>query len=252
MVITHFTFADLAHCHAHVYFPADGDHKVLQEILNSVYPHLVLTSARVVVPRGDLNTSCRWAAHLPVARAPLCDLILPMLARPGLRRLSPLAEAPTWVSPQGFMAALEDILLPSPSAAAHSTEVRSDSSFPSDHMPILIVLYCLPPGPQPTCPSERGRLPIPRKPLDGQLHTLNDTFEAAALQPPLDTIDNPPHYATVTAALYAAATAAYGPPSPMHPAPAAVHVHVLSLQRVHHGAPILDIPLTPPGGICPP
>ena len=49
------------------------------------------------------------------------------------------------------------------------------------------------------------------------------------LQPPPDTGDNPPHCATVTAALYAAAKAAYGSPSPGQLMPAAVRVHGLSL-----------------------
>ena len=50
------------------------------------------------------------------------------------------------------------------------------------------------------------------------------------LQPPPDAADSLPCYATVTAALYAAATAAYGPPTPSQPVLAAVRVHVLNLQ----------------------
>ena len=156
-----------------------------------MYPHLLLTPAQVVVLTGDLNANCRWAPYLLVAPTPLCDLVLPTLARLGLRRLSLLAEAPTWVSPQGFVGALDHIFLRSPSEAAHSTEVRSDSSFPSDHLPVVTTLHGVPPTPQPICLSKRGRFPIPRKPLDSQLRTLNDTFRAAVLQPPPDTGDNP-------------------------------------------------------------
>ena len=148
--------AGVAHCHAKVYFPADGDLDTFQEILDGVYPYLLLTPARVIVLTGDLNANCRWVPPLPVSPAPLCDLVLPTLARLGLRRLHPLAEAPTWVKPQGFVGALE---------AAHTTEVRSDSSFPSDHLPVLTTLHDVPPAPQPVCPSKKGRFPVPREPV---------------------------------------------------------------------------------------
>ena len=131
-LVSHFTVAGVAHCHANVYFPADGDLDTLQEVLDWVYPYLLLTPARVVVLTGDLNANCRWVPHLPVSPAPLCDLILPTLARLGMRRLHPLAEAPPWVNPQGFAGALDQIFLRTPSEAAHTTEVRPDSSFPSN------------------------------------------------------------------------------------------------------------------------
>ena len=81
------------------------------------------------------------------------------------------------------------------------------------------------------CPSKRGRFPIPRKPLANQLRALNDTFRAELPSPPPSATDAPPRYVTVTAALYAAATAAYGPPTPSQPMPSAVRVHVANLQR---------------------
>ena len=174
----HFTVAGMAHCHANVCFPADGDLDILQENLDWVYPYLLLTPARVVVLTGDLNANCRWVPHLPVSPVPLCDLVLPTLARLGLRRLHPLAEAPTWVSPQGLVGALDHTFLRTPSEAAHTTEVRSDSSFPSDHPPVLTTLHDLPPAPQLVCPSKKGRFPIPREPLASQLRALNDTFRA--------------------------------------------------------------------------
>ena len=108
-LITHFTMACVAHCHANVYFPADGDLDMLQDVLDWVYPYLLHTPARVVVLTGDLNANCHWVPHLPVSPAPLCDLVLPTLAHLGMRRLHPLAEAPTWVSPQGFAGALDHI-----------------------------------------------------------------------------------------------------------------------------------------------
>ena len=154
-LVTHFTMAGVTHCHANVYFPADGNLDTLQEVLDWVYPYLLLTPARVVVLTGDLNANCRWVSHLPVSPASLCDLVLPALTRLGMRRLRPLAEAPTWVSPQGFAGALDHIFLRTPSEAAHTTEVRSDSSFPSDHLPVTA------PRPQPagtvdgTCPRHQ-------------------------------------------------------------------------------------------------
>ena len=206
--------AGVTHYHANVYFPADEDLDTLQEILDWVYPYLLLSPARVVVLTGDLNANCRWVPHLPVSTAPLRVLILPTLARLGMRRLHPLAEAPTWVSPQGFVGALDHPFLRSPSDAAHTTEVRSDSSFPSDHLLVLTTLHDLPPAPQLVCPSKRGRFPIPRKPLASQLRALNYTFRAELPSPPPSAPDAPPRYVTVTAALYAATTAAYGPPTP--------------------------------------
>ena len=187
-----------------------------------------------MVLTGNLNAHCRWVPHLLVAPALLCDLVLATLARLGMRRLAPLAEAPAWVSPQGFMGALDHIFLRSPSEAAHSTEVRSDSSFPSDNLPVIATFNGLPPAPHLVCPSnrlDRGRFPIPRKPRDSQLRTLNDTFRAAFLQSPSDIGGEPLHYAMLTTALYAAATAAYGPPTPSQPVPATVRVHVLNVQR---------------------
>ena len=59
-LVTHFTVAGVAHCHANVYFPADGDLDTLREILDWVYPYLLLTRARVVVLTGDLNANCHW------------------------------------------------------------------------------------------------------------------------------------------------------------------------------------------------
>ena len=202
------------HCQANVYFLADGDRDTLQEVLDWVYPYLLLTPARAVVLTGNLNASCRWVPHLPISSAPLCDLILPMLARLGMRRLHPLAEAPTWVSPQGFAGALDHIFLCTPSEAAHTTEVRSDSSFPSDHLPVIATLHDLPPAAQLVCPSKKGRLPIPREALANQLRALNDTFQAELTPLPPGAPDTPRHYAAATSALYAAATAAFGPPVP--------------------------------------
>ena len=183
-LVTHFTMAGVTHCHANVYLPADGNLDTLQEILDWVYPYLLLTPARVVVLTGDLNANCRWVSHLPVSPASLCDLVLPTLTRLGMRRLRPLAEAPTWVSPQGFAGALDHIFLRTPSEAAHTTEVRSDSSFPSDHLPVTATLHDLPPAPQLVCPSKKGRFPIPREPLASQLRTLNDTFRRNSLRRP--------------------------------------------------------------------
>ena len=230
-LVTHFTGAGVAHCHANVYFPADGDVDTLQEVLEWVYPYLLLTPARVVVLTGDLNATCRWVPHLPVSPAPLCDLILPTLAHLGMCRLHPLAEAPTWVSPPGFAGPLDHIFLRTPSEVAHTTEVRSDSSFPFDHLPMITALHDLPPAPQLVCPSKKGPFPIPREPLASQLRALNDTFRAELTPPPPGAPDTPPHYAAVTSALYAAATAAFGPPIPSHPVPSAVRVHVANLRR---------------------
>ena len=226
-LVTHFTVAGVAHWNANVYFPADGDLDTLQEILDLVYPYLLLTPARVVV----LNANCHWVPHLPVSPAPLCDLVLPTLARLGMCRLHPLAEAPTWVSPQGFAGALDHIFLRTPSEAAHTTEVRSDSSFPSDHLPVIATLHDLPPAPQLVCPSKKGRFPIPREPLASQLRALNDTFRAELTPPPPGAPSAPPHYAAATSAPYAAATAAFGPPVPTQPVPSAVRVHVTNLRR---------------------
>ena len=80
-LITHFTMPGVTHCHANVYFPADGDLDTLQEVLDWVYPYLLLTPARVVVLTRDLNTNCHWVSHLPISPASLCDLVLPTLAR---------------------------------------------------------------------------------------------------------------------------------------------------------------------------
>ena len=230
-LVTHFTMAGVTHCHANVYLPADGNLDTLQEILDWVYPYLLLTPARVVVLTGDLNANCRWVSHLPVSPASLCDLVLPTLTRLGMRRLRPLAEAPTWVSPQGFAGALDHIFLRTPSEAAQTTEVRSDSSFPSDHLPVTATLHDLPPAPQLVCPSKKGRFPIPREPLASQLRTLNDTFRAELATPPPGAPEAQPRYTEVTSALYAAATAAYGPPVPSQPVPSTVRVHVTNLQR---------------------
>ena len=230
-LVTHFTMAGVTHCHANVYLPADGNLDTLQEVLDWVYPYLLLTPARVVVLTGDLNANCRWVSHLPVSPASLCDLVLPTLTRLGMRRLRPLAEAPTWVSPQGFAGALDHIFLRAPSEAAHTTEVRSDSSFPSDHLPVTATLHDLPPAPQLVCPSKKGRFPIPREPLASQLRTLNDTFRAELAAPPPGAPAAQPRYTEVTSALYTAATAAYGPPVPSQPVPSTVRVHVTNLQR---------------------
>ena len=134
-----------------------------------------------------------------------------------MRRLHPLAEAPTWVSPQGFAGALDHIFLRTPSEAAHTTEVRYDSGFPSDHLPVTATLHDLPPAPQLVCPSKKGRFPIPREPLASQLRTLNDTFRAELTPPPPGAPSAQPRYTEVTSALYTAATAAFGRPVPSQP-----------------------------------
>ena len=210
-LVTHCTVAGVTHCHANVYFPADGDLETLQEILDWVYPYLLLTPARVVVLTGDLNANCRWVPQLPASPAPLCDIVLPTLARLGLRRLHP--------SPQGFVGALDHTFLRTPSEAAHTPEVRSDSSFPSDHLPVLSTFHDLPPAPQLVCPSKKGRFPIPREPLASQLRALNDTFRAELASPPSGDPGAQPRYVAVTSAPYTATTAAYGPPAPSQPVP---------------------------------
>ena len=96
---------------------------------------------------------------------------------------------------------------------------------------MITTLHDLPLAPQLVCPSKKGRFPIPREPLPSQLRTLNDTFRAELNPPPPSAPDTPPHYAAVTSALYAAATAAYGPPVPSQPVPSAVRVHVTNLRR---------------------
>ena len=148
-LVTHFTMAGVTHCHANVYLPADGNLDTVQEILDWVYPYLLLTPARVVVLTGDLNANCRWVSHLPVSPASLCDLVLL----------------------------------------------------------------------------------IPREPLASQLRTLNDTFRAKLTTPPPGAPHAQPRYTEVTCALYAAATAAYGPPVPSQPVPSTIRVHVTNLQR---------------------
>ena len=173
------------------------------------------------------------------------------LARLGLCRMSPFVGAPTGLSPQGFMGTLDHIFLLSPSEAAQSTEVPSDSSFPSDHLPIVTTHHGLPTAPQPICLSKRGHFPITRKPLDSQIRTLNDTL-AATLQPPPDTSDTLPRYATVTSALYTAATAAYGPPSPSQTCASGCPCPHPQSARLHHKAPCLGIPVPPRWGSCPP
>ena len=82
------------------------------------------------------------------------------------------------MSPHCFVGALDHTFLRSPSEAAHTAEVRSDCSLPSDHLPGVAAHYDLPPAPQLVCPSKRGRFPIPQKPLANQLRTLNDTLLA--------------------------------------------------------------------------
>ena len=53
--------------------------------------------------------------------------------------------APTWVSPHGFVGTLDHIFLRSPSEGAHATEMRSDSSFPSNHLPVVVPSMACPP-----------------------------------------------------------------------------------------------------------
>ena len=146
-----------------------------------------------------------------------------------MRRLLPLAEAPTWVSLEGFVGALDHTFLRSPSEDAQTTEVPSNSSFPSDHLPVRTALHDLHPVPQLVCPSKRGRFPLSRKPLVRQLRILDDTFWAELSSSPPSASDAPPRYVTVTTALYATATAAYGPPTPSQPVLSPVRVHVVNL-----------------------
>ena len=98
-------------------------------------------------------------------------------------------------------------------------------------MPVLTTLHDLPPAPQLVCPSKKGPFPIPREPLAGELCALSDTFQAEPVSPPSGNPDAPPRYVAVTSALYAAATAAYGPPAPSQPVPSAVRLHVANLRR---------------------
>ena len=75
-----------------------------------------------------------------------------------------------------------------------------------------------------------GRFPIPREPLASQLRALNNSFQAELASLPSGRPDTPPRYVAVTAALYAAATAAYGPPGPSQPVPSAVRGQVANLR----------------------
>ena len=88
------------------------------------------------------------------------------------------------------------------------------------------------------CPSKRGRFPIPRNPLASQLRNLNNTFQAALPSSPPGADGAPPQYPMVTTALYAAATPAYGPPTPSQPVPSAVPpAMVVPLPPLYGGSP---------------
>ena len=54
----------VTHCHANVYLPADGNLAVMQEMLVCIYPHILLTPARMVILASDLNANCSWAPRL--------------------------------------------------------------------------------------------------------------------------------------------------------------------------------------------
>ena len=141
------------------------------------------------------------------------------------------------MSPRGFVGAFDHTFLRTPSEAAHTTEVRSNSPFSSDHLPALSTLHDLPPAPQLVCPSKKGRFPITREPLASQLRALNDTFRAELASPPSGNPDAPPRYVVVTSALYGAANAAYGPRAPGQPVPSAFRVHVANLRRYTYTHP---------------
>ena len=93
-LVTHFTVAGVTEYHANVYFPADGDLDTLHEILDWVYPYLLLTPARVVVVTGDLNVSYRWVPHLPVSPPRSVTLSCPRLRAWGCAACSLLQRPP--------------------------------------------------------------------------------------------------------------------------------------------------------------
>ena len=129
-------------------------------------------------PQRELLASSPPAIAPP---PPLCDVLLPTLTRLGLRRLAPLVEAPTWVSPQGFIGALDHIFIQSPAGATHTMVVRSASGFLYDQLPVTSTIHCLPPSPQPIYPFCCGRYATPSKPLSSQLRALNCTFQEQML-----------------------------------------------------------------------
>ena len=110
-------------------------------------------------PRTRLCDPPRWKLQrqLPLGTAlphvPICDLIRPAVGRLGLRRLNPLVEAPTWVSPQGFIGALEHIFLRTHAEDAHTTSVRSASSSPSNYALVVTTRHALPPSRHSTPPN---------------------------------------------------------------------------------------------------
>ena len=93
-LVTHFTVAGTAHYHANTYFPADGDLNTLQEILDWVYPYLLLTPARVVVLTGDLNANLHWVPHLPVSHPHSATSSCPRSCAFGCAVYTPLLRPP--------------------------------------------------------------------------------------------------------------------------------------------------------------
>ena len=84
---------------------------------------------------------------------------------------------------------------------------------------------------RPNCCAHEKSIASQSHEIASQLRTLNVTFRAELTPSPSGAPDAPPHYAGMTSALCAAATAAFGPRVPSQPVPSAVRVHVTNLRR---------------------
>ena len=87
----------------------------------------------------------------------------------------------------------------------------SASGFPSDHAPVVTTLHHLPITPLPLYPTKRGKYAIPGKPLESELHTLNEMFQDMVHDSLPHAVEASTKFSVVTATLTAAATA-HGPP----------------------------------------
>ena len=176
---------------------------------------------KVTVPPRRGGGLCKgWWWRWWVCRSLTCDGMGWSLARahpphsvpPFDMHLLPFVDGmhgPTWISPQGFVGALDYFLSRQVTPEVGTVRVESTSVFPSDHYHVRLHLHILRALSFPGNPTSRARFKLGTRGSELQRQDFATGYQALHSLPPAATAEAYQHFVTV---LTSSAEAIFGPP----------------------------------------
>ena len=156
-----------------VYLKSGGEPHELCVTLEWTVPFLLKTEFFTIYG-GDFQgnpgrDTSRPLASIAISTATFTDT--------SLRGVPKEQDMPIWVAPQGFYGALEDFFIPEPPKYHATVRVQATSSFPSDHIPILLYIQNFTHINPPSALQHTGRIISPKvlsRAMKNQCHTAFD------------------------------------------------------------------------------